>query len=60
MTASARELSQAVGIVRTCRALSVPRRLYPRQQAAGSSRFTPAHTLSAEERTAIRQLSGRY
>lgn len=55
MTIIAQELSQAVGKARACQVLAVPRsRLYPRQQAAGSSRPTPAHALSTEERTAIR------
>jgi putative transposase len=55
MTAIAQELSQAVGIAQACQALGLPRsRLYPRQQASGSSRPTPAHALSAEEQTAIR------
>jgi transposase InsO family protein len=56
MTAIAQELSQVVGISQACQVLGVPRsRLYPRQQAAGSSpRATPAHAFSAEERIAIR------
>ena len=57
MTAIAQELSQVVGISHACQALGVPRsRLYPRQQATGSSRPRPVHALSAEERTAIRAL----
>jgi len=55
MTAIAQELSQAVGIARACQALGLPRsRLYPHQQAVGSSRPTPAHTLSSEERGQVR------
>jgi len=56
VTAIAQELSQSVGTSQACQVLGVPRcRLYPRQQAAGSaSHPTPAHTLSAEERIAIR------
>jgi putative transposase len=55
MTAVAQELSQAVGISQACQTLGVPRsRLYPRQQASGSPRPTPAHALSTEERIAIR------
>lgn len=55
MTAIAQQLSEVVGIASACQALGVPRsRLYPRQQAAGSSCPRPAHALSAEERTAIR------
>jgi putative transposase len=55
MTAIAQELSQVVGLSQACQALDMPRsRLYPRQQTAGSSRPTPAHALSAEERTSIR------
>ena len=55
MTAIAQELSQAVGIRQACQVLDVPRsRLYPRQQAAGSSCPRPAHAFSVEERTAIR------
>jgi putative transposase len=55
MTAIAQELSQSVGTARACQALGLPRsRLYPRQPTAGSSCPTPAHALSAEERTAIR------
>ena len=54
MTAIAQELSQSVGISQACQALGLPRsRLYPRQQAAGSSRSTPAHTLSTEERAEV-------
>jgi putative transposase len=41
--------------VQACQALDVPRsRLYPRPRATGSSRPTPAHALSAQERIAIR------
>lgn len=57
MTAIAQELSQSVGIVQACQALDMPRsRLYPRQQAAGSSYPRSAHAFSAEARTAIRAL----
>jgi putative transposase len=57
VTAIAQELSQAVGIRRACQVLDLPRsRLYPRQQAAGSSCRRPARAFSAEERSAIRAL----
>lgn len=57
MTAIAQELSQAVGIRQACQVLDMPRsRLYPRQQAAGSSCPRPAQAFSAEERSAIRAL----
>jgi putative transposase len=57
VTTIAQELSQSVGKARACQALDLPRsRLYPRPQAARSSRSTPAHAFSAEERTAIRAL----
>lgn len=57
MTSIAQELSQAVGKSHACQALDMPRsRLYPRQQVTGSSCPTPAHALSAEERSAIRAL----
>jgi putative transposase len=55
VTAIAQELGHSVGKAQACRALDMPRsRLYPRQPAAASSRPTPAHALSGEERTAIR------
>jgi hypothetical protein len=57
VTAIAQALSQVVGIAQACQALEVPRsRLYPRQQAVGLSRPTPAHALSGEERGQVRQV----
>jgi putative transposase len=57
MTAIAQELSQSVGITQACQRLGVPRsRLYPRQQATGSSCRRPTQAFSTEERTAIRAL----
>jgi putative transposase len=55
VTAIAQELGQTVGKAQACQVLDLPRsRLYPRPQAAGSSRPTPAHALSAAERAEVR------
>ena len=57
MTAIAQDLSQIVGKSQACQALGVPRsRLYPRRHTPASSRPTPAHALSADERAEVRSV----